>query len=68
MKTDDVLRAVGGMRALCSMLNCRRSAVYQWGEIVPEARQYELEVKTGGVLISDYTRSKASVTKNVTSD
>ncbi|TQS53656.1 Cro/Cl family transcriptional regulator, partial [Salmonella enterica subsp. enterica serovar Typhimurium] len=31
---------------LCRLLNCTRSAVYQWGEEVPENRQYELEVKT----------------------
>ncbi|EAB3744534.1 Cro/Cl family transcriptional regulator [Salmonella enterica] len=55
MKTKDVLSVVGGVGRLCRLLNCTRSAVYQWGEEVPENRQYELEVKTDQKLKSDYT-------------
>ncbi|TQS54763.1 Cro/Cl family transcriptional regulator, partial [Salmonella enterica subsp. enterica serovar Typhimurium] len=34
MKTKDVLSVVGGVGRLCRLLNCTRSAVYQWGEEV----------------------------------
>ncbi|AOO60037.1 Cro/Cl family transcriptional regulator (plasmid) [Raoultella ornithinolytica] len=55
MKTKDALATVGGIGKLCLLLNCTRGAVYQWGEEVPENRQYELEVKTNRKLKSDYT-------------
>lgn len=61
MKTEDVIKTVGGMRVLCEMLRCHRSSVYQWGEFVPEARQYEIEIKTGGELLSDYSRSRQAL-------
>jgi DNA-binding transcriptional regulator YdaS (Cro superfamily) len=60
MKTKDAIAAVGGIKALCSMLGCNRAAVYQWGEDVPRPRVYELEVKTGGKLKSDYTLQRQS--------
>lgn len=55
MKTKAVLSALGNVQKVCNLLNCTRSAIYQWGEEVPENRQYELEVKTGGLLKSDFT-------------
>lgn len=58
MKTNHALVAVGGIKELCRLLNCTRSAVYQWGDEIPESRQYELEVKTNGLLKSDYTLHK----------
>ena len=64
MKTKDALTAVGGIRILCSLLNMGRSAVYQWGDEVPEARQDELEVKTLGKLKSDFTLSRNKHAKN----
>lgn len=56
MKTNEAIATVGGVQKLCRLLNCTRGAIYQWGADVPEARQYELEVKTGGLLKSDYTQ------------
>jgi len=55
MKTHEAIATVGGVQQLARLLNCTRVAIYKWGEDVPEARQYELEVKTGGLLKSDYT-------------
>lgn len=55
MKTEDVIKTVGDMKKLCSMLECHRSTVYAWGGMVPSVRQYELEVKTKGALLSDYS-------------
>ncbi|TIT91614.1 MAG: Cro/Cl family transcriptional regulator [Mesorhizobium sp.] len=61
MNTKDVVKAVGGMQALCDLLQCGRSSVYQWGALVPESRQYELEVKTDGKLLSDYSISRQAL-------
>lgn len=58
MKTREAISAVGGVQKLCRLLECTRAAIYQWGEEVPEGRQYELEVKTDGLLKSDYTLHK----------
>ncbi|WP_313021325.1 Cro/CI family transcriptional regulator [Atlantibacter hermannii] len=58
MKTKEAISAVGGVPNLCRLLECTRAAIYQWGEEVPEARQYELEIKTNGLLKSDYTLHK----------
>lgn len=55
MKTSDAIATLGGVQKLARLLNCTRVAIYKWGEDVPETRQYELEVKTGGLLKSDYT-------------
>lgn len=58
MKTKDVVKAVGGMRRLCLMLECHRSTIYAWQGNVPASRQYEIEIKTGGQLLSDYSLSR----------
>ena len=58
MKTKDALAVVGGIKELCRLLNCHRSAIYQWGSEVPENRQYEIEVKTRRKLKSDYTLNR----------
>lgn len=62
MKTADVIAFYGTQIAVARALNCHRHAVYQWGEDVPLSRQYELEVKTGGALKSDYTLAKSART------
>lgn len=61
MKTEDVVKAVGGMQKLCLMLGCHRSAVYAWQGVVPSARQYEIEVKTDRKLLSDYSISRQAL-------
>lgn len=55
MKTSDVIAYFGSIAATAAALNCHRNSIYQWGEEVPPARQFELEVKTGGALVSDYS-------------
>lgn len=55
MKTRHAMSVVGGIKGICGLLGCTRAAIYQWGDEVPENRQYELEVKTNGKLKSDYT-------------
>lgn len=68
MKTEDVVKAVGGMQKLCLMLECHRSAVYAWQGIVPASRQYEIEVKTGGELLSDYTVSRRALSAEASNE
>lgn len=62
MKTADVIAFYGSKTATARALNCTRFSIYQWGDSVPFARQFELEVKTGGALKSDYTLEKAAGT------
>lgn len=59
MKTSDVIAHYGSLARAAKSLNMSRTALYQWGDEVPLARQFELEVKTGGALISDFTRNQA---------
>lgn len=61
MKKADVIAHVGGVQKLSELLNCDRRAIYQWDDIVPESRQYELEVKTGGALKTEYTLSRLAL-------
>ncbi|HBI7073278.1 TPA: Cro/Cl family transcriptional regulator [Citrobacter freundii] len=58
MKTKEAIAACGGINKLCELLGCTRVAIYKWEEEVPVLRQYELEIKTNGLLKSDYTLHK----------
>lgn len=45
MKTDEAIRMAGGTSAaLAEMLGITPSAVSQWGEDVPRAREWQLRV------------------------
>lgn len=46
MKTKEVIKYFGTVKKVAQFLNIHTKNVYQWGEYPPEARQYELEVKT----------------------
>lgn len=59
MTRSDAIAHFGTIKNLSTALNCDRRAIYQWGSLVPEARQYEIEVKSGGAVLSDYSRQKA---------
>ncbi|MDU4291127.1 Cro/CI family transcriptional regulator [Mixta calida] len=63
MKTADVIAFFGTKAATARALNCHRLAIYQWGDNVPYSRQYEVEVKTGGALKSDYTLALSARTR-----
>ncbi len=52
MKTQDAINHFGGRDALARALNIDRSATYHWGELVPEPRQYQLQVITAGKLVA----------------
>lgn len=46
MKTKEVIKYFGTVKKVAEFLKIHTKNVYQWGEYPPEARQYELEVKT----------------------
>lgn len=51
MKTDDAIQHFGGKKIeLARALGLSPSAITQWGDTVPELRQYQLERITGGAL------------------
>ncbi|WP_182027531.1 Cro/CI family transcriptional regulator, partial [Vibrio rotiferianus] len=51
-------KKVGSKAEICRLLQVSASAVTQWGEDVPELRQYQLEVLTNGKLKSDFTKQR----------
>ena len=48
MKTSDAVRHFGSRVKIAAALSCTRSAVYQWGEIVPEGSAYKLQALAKG--------------------
>ncbi len=50
MKTDEAIAHYGGVKELAASLGIWPHVVYRWGASPPMARQYEIEVKTEGLL------------------
>ncbi|MBT8766707.1 Cro/CI family transcriptional regulator [Metapseudomonas boanensis] len=50
MRTQDAADYFGSKKKLAEALHIQPSAVTQWGEEVPWARQYQIEVLTSGAL------------------
>lgn len=51
MKTQEAIDFYGGKtKALADALGVWPQVIYAWGEYPPMSRQYEIEVRTGGVL------------------
>lgn len=53
MTTQEAIDYFGGIKPLASALKIWPHVIYRWGKNPPIARQYELQVKTGGVLKVD---------------
>jgi transcriptional repressor of cell division inhibition gene dicB len=53
MKTSEAIAHYGGVKELAAALGIWPHVVYRWGDSPPMARQYEIEVKTSGVLRAD---------------
>lgn len=45
MRTADVIAVFGSARALADFLGVSKSAISQWGDVVPELREYKLREK-----------------------
>lgn len=50
MKTSEAIKYFNGVKGLASALGIWPHNIKRWGEYVPKARAYELEVKTNGKL------------------
>jgi len=50
MKTQEAIRYFGSIKKLSKELDIWPHNVSRWGECPPMARQYEIEVKTNGIL------------------
>jgi len=62
MKTKDVIAYFGSQQAVANVCEIHKSAVSQWGEIVPRLRAYQIERLTNGALTvddSEYSKPKA---------
>lgn len=55
MKTKNVIRHFGTKTLVAKALGITKPAVGKWGKVVPELRQFQLEVITQGALKSDFT-------------
>lgn len=60
MRTKDAIEHYGGIKELAEALGIWPHNISRWGETVPKARAYELEVKTGGKLRAEDENSKAT--------
>lgn len=52
MKTSDVVAYFGSKKKVADALGVGKSAITNWGENVPESRQYQIELITNGALKS----------------
>lgn len=50
VKTVDAISHFGSVKSLADAIGIWPHVIYRWGTCPPMARQYELEVKTGGKL------------------
>jgi DNA-binding transcriptional regulator YdaS (Cro superfamily) len=53
MRKDDLIQHFGTSIAVAKALGVTKSAVSQWGDIVPEGVAYKAQVVTGGILCVD---------------
>lgn len=60
MKTKDVAAHFGSKTKLAEALGISPSAVTMWGEIVPEGRQFQLQVLTNGQFKAAMSKAKAA--------
>lgn len=44
MKTETAIKNAGGPKALADLLGITQSAISQWGDEVPQAREWQLKV------------------------
>jgi DNA-binding transcriptional regulator YdaS (Cro superfamily) len=53
MKTQVAVQHFGGVPALATALGITRTAIYLWGEDVPQGRAFQIEILTHGALKAD---------------
>ena len=50
MRIKDAIRHFGSSAALARALGISRQSIHDWDDVVPEGRQWQLEVVTNGAL------------------
>ena len=60
MKTQQVIDFFGGRKEAAEALGIDRTALYQWGDDVPDCRQYQVQVVTKNALVADAEKQKAA--------
>lgn len=50
MRKEDAIRYFGNATKLARALGISKQAISKWGDDVPEGRDYQIEVLTGGAL------------------
>lgn len=58
MTTEEAIKHYGGIKQLADALSIWPHVIYRWGHNPPMARQYEIQVKTGGKLKVQKTEAK----------
>lgn len=58
MKLDDAINYFGSKKKLAEALSIGRSAITNWGDEIPEARQYQIQILTKGKLKADLKQDK----------
>jgi len=53
MKTQEAIEHFGSIKKLADALGIWPQSIYLWGVRPPIARQYEIQVKSGGKLLAD---------------
>lgn len=59
MKTAHAIRFYGSVAKLADALNITPQAVYDWGDLVPRGRAFELQVLTRGELKAEPEQAAA---------
>lgn len=57
MKTREVADFFGSKKKLADVLGIQPSAVTMWGELVPQSRQYQIQVLSKGRFQADHKPS-----------
>lgn len=58
MKTKTAIEYFGDIKALAKELDIWPHTIYKWGEYPPKGKQYEIQVKTKGVLKAEGSSSE----------
>lgn len=58
MKTQAAVDYYGGIKKLAAVLDIWTNTIARWGEYPPMAKQYEIEVKTGGKLKAEKLKAE----------
>lgn len=68
MKTDEVIKKLGGGAGVARLLGITRSAVAQWGDVVPELREFQLRQRRPDLFAEGDSREDVPPERTPTSE